>query len=53
MAFARESLIKKELKRLASKIKFNDQQKSNAENLKLNILIIKIISSIVEGIDSL
>jgi hypothetical protein len=53
MAFARESLIKKELKRLATKIKFNEQQKSNADSLKLNILVIKIISSIVEGIDSL
>lgn len=51
--FARESLIKKELKRLSTKIKFNEQQKANEEVIKKNILVIKIISSIVEGIDTL
>lgn len=39
-----ESLQKKELKRLVSKIKFSD------ENLKKNILIVKMIGQIVESI---
>lgn len=51
--FARESLVKKELKRLSTKIKFNETQKANDETIKKNILVIKIISSIVEGIDIL